>query len=610
MGNAKKGGKKKLIPIVIVSVILVALVILLVLSLLIIYTPENSQEKLNITQDIESTFISDDLNYLYIKFKDLNLSENLSSAKIKILIKDANDTAYYYETNKTFSEITSDKISIPLKKTLLDVFSNKESVSFDYRISLENVTDKKISYIDLIFDIKKTINASINQTQNKSLTKKKAVTAKDSTAKSTAASTTTPDDENDDCTDGSWENQSFRCNNLERELRQTRILCTSGATEERWVSMPCDSGYRCYNNTDAPLEKCINDSIYCIDNDNGINTTINSFVNVTEELFSDSCSSDNKTLTEYYCGYVNSRFIARNLTMNCTFSCLDGACITCTDNDNDGYSIDEGVCGIADCNDSNSDINPGELEICGNNIDENCDGIIPGCENFGLMAYYKFNNDLSNGIAYDETGYNNASCTACPIYREDLGINNSGTYEFNGNSNYLIIPPSTLNNQTYTISAWINPNVSGNGGMIIYFNAGTITQGILNLWYSRDTNSILIYNNYNLQNQSSMDTIAPNEWSNIILTYNINLRQVKVYINGELKITDNDFIETPLPAVAMIGAKSDNTKYFSGYIDEIKIYNRVLADSEIQSIYNENAGQLPSIGFFERILEFLKKIFS
>ncbi len=49
----------------------------------------------------------------------------------------------------------------------------------------------------------------------------------------------------------------------------------------------------------------------------------------------------------------------------------------CADNDGDGYGL---VCAYncpslgLDCNDNNSAIHPGQAEICGNNIDENCNG--------------------------------------------------------------------------------------------------------------------------------------------------------------------------------------------------------------------------------------------
>ncbi len=45
----------------------------------------------------------------------------------------------------------------------------------------------------------------------------------------------------------------------------------------------------------------------------------------------------------------------------------------CTDNDGDGYYADGGDCGVLDCNDSDSKINPGADEICSDGIDNDCD---------------------------------------------------------------------------------------------------------------------------------------------------------------------------------------------------------------------------------------------
>lgn len=46
---------------------------------------------------------------------------------------------------------------------------------------------------------------------------------------------------------------------------------------------------------------------------------------------------------------------------------------SCTDNDNDGYG-EEGGCMGMDCDDNNPTRHPGAEEVCGNDVDENCDG--------------------------------------------------------------------------------------------------------------------------------------------------------------------------------------------------------------------------------------------
>ncbi len=605
-------GNKSKFPVIAVAIVSILLIIILIFAafIFIAYGSSPKQETLFSSAAIESAFLNNDLNSLYLKIKNENLTASLTNATVKFILRNLNGTEYVYKTNKTVSEITSDELSIPLKKGILDFFA-KSNYAYDYKLNLSDIKGldnfKSISNIEIAFEPKtlpvSNLSSSQNNTaQNTTSKKRTTVTTTDSND-----NTNTPTTSTNNCTNSPWTNETFRCSSRAREAKQTRTLCATGNTEERWGSVPCDAGYVCYDGLGAPSEKCINQTFYCTDSDNGINSTLNTSVNISQGIFNDLCL-DNRNLTEYYCFHTNTGFEARNQTINCASGCENGACITCIDNDNDNYSLTRGVCGQIDCNDSDADINPGKEEICGNDIDENCDGNADGCESFGLSAYYRFNDDLSDEIVFDETGINNASCSGfCPAYKENLGLNSSA-YEFNGNSNYLVIPNNVLNNNTFSVSAWIKPNSSGSDGMIIYSNAGSITTGIISLWYSRATNSIFIYNNYGLENQSMMDTISPNEWSNIVLTYNYPTRQAKIYINGELKISDSDFSQTPPINITMIGAKSDNSKYFYGYMDEIKIYNRILSDSEIQSIYN-NSGQLPSMGFFERFWKWVKGLF-
>ncbi|MFA5992099.1 MAG: putative metal-binding motif-containing protein [Candidatus Pacearchaeota archaeon] len=57
----------------------------------------------------------------------------------------------------------------------------------------------------------------------------------------------------------------------------------------------------------------------------------------------------------------------------------DPACVqqpTCTDDDNDGFSIEGGDCGLVDCNDNNANINPNALDNNCNGVDDNCNGQI------------------------------------------------------------------------------------------------------------------------------------------------------------------------------------------------------------------------------------------
>lgn len=54
---------------------------------------------------------------------------------------------------------------------------------------------------------------------------------------------------------------------------------------------------------------------------------------------------------------------------------------TCTDSDGDLYAVEGGECGPVDCNDGDSAMNPGAVEVCADGIDNNCDvQVDEGCD--------------------------------------------------------------------------------------------------------------------------------------------------------------------------------------------------------------------------------------
>ncbi len=52
----------------------------------------------------------------------------------------------------------------------------------------------------------------------------------------------------------------------------------------------------------------------------------------------------------------------------------------CSDQDNDMFSPDGGVCGPIDCNDFDASVNPGSVEACGDGVDNDCNGDIDGSD--------------------------------------------------------------------------------------------------------------------------------------------------------------------------------------------------------------------------------------
>jgi len=69
----------------------------------------------------------------------------------------------------------------------------------------------------------------------------------------------------------------------------------------------------------------------------------------------------------------------------------------CPDLDEDGYAAGCDYCGPTDCDDTNPEINPEAIEVCSNEADDDCDGLIdsadPDCE---LQAFFEYEIDSSD----------------------------------------------------------------------------------------------------------------------------------------------------------------------------------------------------------------------
>ena len=93
---------------------------------------------------------------------------------------------------------------------------------------------------------------------------------------------------------------------------------------------------------------------------------------------------------------------------------------SCTDNDNDGYYVEDGCRTEVDCNDDDETINPGvERDVYGDGIDDDCDGEIdedgPFCTvvsvtpddfflGFGLMPRFRLVRIVGGGADFDNEG--------------------------------------------------------------------------------------------------------------------------------------------------------------------------------------------------------------
>lgn len=157
--------------------------------------------------------------------------------------------------------------------------------------------------------------------------------------------------------------------------------------------------------------------------------------------------------------------------------CDSGVCeiipAVCADDDDDGYSVEGGDCGMIDCDDGDSSVNPGQKEICGDEIDQDCDGSDLVCSDTGtgckleLIKTAQQSTVYAGGeIIYDLTLENtgDTNCTGGGVKLTD---------EFDLNTIYVDSSASDSGDSVTVINNVSSTQIEWNFGILVPGATGT-----------------------------------------------------------------------------------------------------------------------------------------
>ena len=197
----------------------------------------------------------------------------------------------------------------------------------------------------------------------------------------------------------------------------------------------------------------------------------------------------------------------------------------------------------------------------------------------GLVSYWKLDESSGTSLS-DSVGSNTGTATGTSVVTGKY----SNARSFNGSSDYIgVSSPSNIpiSNTTYTIEAWIYPIATGTRGIVGWGNYGSTNQ--VNALRLNSTNQIT---NYWWGNDLTVTvgTITTSVWHHVVATFDGTTR--KIYYDGNLAGSGAASGNAVPNANNFRIGSTNNGEYFSGYLDEVKIYNIAKTADEILEEYN------------------------
>lgn len=213
------------------------------------------------------------------------------------------------------------------------------------------------------------------------------------------------------------------------------------------------------------------------------------------------------------------------------------------------------------------------------------------CTTAGLVGWYKLDGDATDSI-----GSNDGTVTGASLTTGATG-NANGAYSFTGSSSQLIAIPSTfgIGTSDVTLSMWVNDPSSPSHGAFI--KVGSTGHGFgIGVGTTSDIGADGTSLTMILENQRWVPTGATmptGGWHLVVMELDDNGTPSAYLDNTSLGsfpgTASNNAPLPPTTNVTDIGGYNTSSRFFTGGIDDVRIYNRQLSAAEVTALYNAGA---------------------
>jgi hypothetical protein len=200
----------------------------------------------------------------------------------------------------------------------------------------------------------------------------------------------------------------------------------------------------------------------------------------------------------------------------------------------------------------------------------------------GLVAAYSFDEGTGT-VVRDASGTGNDGTVTSTTWTT-VG-KNGGALSFNGSSSWVTVADSASLHLTnrMTIEAWVNPNALTGSWRTVIMKQQTGAGVAYSLYADTDNNApvtqVYVTGENNVYGAAR---IPLNAWTHLAAVY--DGATLKLYVNGSLvasqAVTGNLIAST---GALRIGGNNVWGEFFSGLIDDVRVYSRALSLAEIQA---------------------------
>ena len=245
-----------------------------------------------------------------------------------------------------------------------------------------------------------------------------------------------------------------------------------------------------------------------------------------------------------------------------------------------------------------------------NNLDQNISVIIDGNENVStwinwndsLVGYWNFDSGNSTHV-YDLSGNGNDG-----FYEGDAISNNTnsirGNYsDFDGLNDNVNLGDilNDLNNDV-SFSFWVKKNDTDNFPILVTDNNPSNSGSYFGFWISILSDNTISSNlgngagagGTNRRTFTTTNSISENTWNHILVTYNSTNNNFNIFLNtenltGTYSGNSAAFVSQNSFDFILGFRQRFGPNYANGSIDEVMVFNRILSEHEINSLYDSQS---------------------